>query len=125
MCHKVLLPHIHILCLKVYTIGCHLGKMGVSIPASPTSCTDLGKQILLESPWFRYQYVPMYPELSKSKSLSVVCENEEECMFAEDEYIRADHIEFDYPSMTMTDPDLGHKFAIHPKYASQISRLCH
>ena len=100
-------------------------KMGASVSTSPKSCTQLGEQILLESPLFRYQYIPMYPALSKSKTLSVVCEDEAECMFAEDEDMRANHIEFDYPSMTMTDPDLGHKYTIHPKYAPQVRKLCH
>ena len=100
-------------------------KMGVSVSTSPNSCTQLGQQILVESPLFRYQYIPMFPELSKSKTLSVVCEDESECMFAENEDMRADHIEFDYPSMTMTDPDFGHEYAIHPKYTQHIRNLCH
>ena len=108
-----------------------LKKMGESVPTAPTNCVDLKKQILMESPAFRYQYVSMYPQLSKTKTLSIECD-EDECMFAENEYSQANHLSFDFSAMTMTDTDFRSLagvdydpvYAIHPKYAKQIEKMC-
>jgi hypothetical protein len=101
-----------------------LKKMGINATAwaSPSDCMQLMGQILIESPVFRYEYIRQNKAFAKSKSLNIGCD-EEECIVY-DKGKPEQHYEFDFKSMKMTEIVFDYKTGIHPKYSSQISRLC-
>jgi hypothetical protein len=99
-------------------------KMGISGYTNPTSCSQLESQILIESPMFRYEYVPSNKTYSKRKSLSLVCEPGD-CSVYVDE-LANNHYEIDVKAMKLNDYTMGDEYLndVHPKYRSQINALC-
>lgn len=96
-------------------------KMDITNYTYSGNCEQLHGQILLESPQFRYEYIP-------SDSLSLLCEDDE-CRIGEGEDgIVVEIYEFDHKSMKMiirgARTNEESTYDIHPKYTSQIRTLC-
>ena len=99
-------------------------KMLIYTDISSEACTQLGAQILMESPQFRYDFIP-----DELLSLSLVCENDECLIGIGEDGIVVEDYEFDYQSMQFTIEkryfnDSEYTYTIHPKYTSQIRQLC-
>lgn len=98
-----------------------LKKMGLNTYTTSSNCKQLNGQIVMESPMFRHGYIP-------SESLSLVCEKDECSIGVGENGIVGEFYEFDHNAMKMTVKDAmtnkGITYHIHPKYASQIQKLC-